>query len=132
MKHLYSPGDTLTFEHVVSEADTARFETESVHPVYSTFALGRDAEWSTRQFVLGMREADEEGIGTFLTIEHHAPALIGETVVFTARLESVEGRSVVCSYRAHVGERLIGSGRTGQKVLRRARLRTLFESLRKS
>ena len=47
---------------------------KNVHPFYSTFALGRDVEWACRQFVLEMKEEDEEGIGTFLNITHKSPA----------------------------------------------------------
>ena len=52
-----------------------RFSGKVVHPVCATFALARDIEWTTRQFVLQMRDDDEEGIGTMLTIDHRSPAL---------------------------------------------------------
>jgi predicted thioesterase len=68
----------------VSHADTANLDSGQVHPVYATFALGRDAEWCCRLFVLEMKEEDEEGIGTFLSIEHRSPALENSQVVFTA------------------------------------------------
>ena len=60
----FQPGDVKSFVHVVTEADTARFDSGEVHNVYSTFALARDAEWSGRLFVLEMKEEGEEGIGT--------------------------------------------------------------------
>ena len=59
----------------------AAFGGEVVHEVYATFALARDAEWTTRQFVLDMRDDDEEGIGTFLSIEHKSPALWGRRLI---------------------------------------------------
>jgi fluoroacetyl-CoA thioesterase len=82
----------------VRREDIAEFSTGVVHPFYATFALGRDAEWACRQFVLQMKEEDEEGIGTFLNIEHRSPAMLGETVEITAEITALEGHSVVCKY----------------------------------
>ena len=126
MKNPFSPGDTKTFSHVVGPDDTARFPTGEVHPVYSTFALAREAEWSGRQFVLGMKEADEEGIGTGITVTHHSPAGIGQEVAFTATLIAVQGNEVVTGYKATVGARLIADGEQRQKILKSERLKQLF------
>ncbi len=117
------------YEKMVEMTDTASFESGQVHPVYATFALGRDAEWVCRLFVLEMKEADEEGIGTFLTIKHHGPALLGSKVQFTAGIKSVLKNEIICYYEAKVGDRLIATGETGQKILKKQRLESLFESL---
>lgn len=111
------------------EADVARFETGVVHPFYATFALGRDAEWSSRQFVLDMLDEDEEGIGTFLTIEHKSPALVGDEVVVTATIIRLEGNNIDCSYEAKVGDRVIASGTTGQKILKKEKVERLIASI---
>lgn len=129
MNNPYQPGDTKQIRHQVSEADAATFITGKVHPVYATFAVAREAEWVCRQFVLEMREADEEGIGTFVTVEHRSPALIGQEVVFTATVESITGNHIICAYEAWVGDRLIASGRQGQKILKKERIRQLFDSI---
>lgn len=129
MKNPFSIGDTQTFSHVVSAQDTAAFESGTVHPVYSTFALARDAEWSGRLFVLEMKEDDEEGIGTSISVVHHSPALLGSEVVFTARLTAVNHHEVVTAFEAHAGERLIASGEQRQKILKKTRLEQLFLSL---
>ena len=126
----FSIGDTKTFTHKVVDGDAARFESGEVHNVYSTFALSRDAEWSGRLFVLEMKEAGEEGIGTGITVTHHAPALMGQEVVFTATLAEVNKNEVVVDYTAHVGDRLIGSGKTWQKILKKEKLDRLFDSLK--
>jgi fluoroacetyl-CoA thioesterase len=86
MKHLFKIGDQKSFTKTVTEKDLAQFEEGTVHEVYGTFALGRDAEWSSRLFVLDMKEQDEEGIGTFLNIKHHSPALLNQQVEFTATI----------------------------------------------
>lgn len=113
----------------VEPKDTASFDSGEVHPVYATFALGRDAEWCCRLFVLEMKEADEEGIGTYLSVTHLSPALLGSTVDFTATVLSIKGNEIICSYEAKVGERLIAKGEQGQKILKKTKLETLFNHL---
>ncbi|MFN3529850.1 MAG: thioesterase family protein [Bacteroidia bacterium] len=130
MIQAFAPGAIKQITHRVSESDTACFAGEEVHPVYATFAVAREAEWACRQFVLAMKEPQEEGIGTFVTVEHHSPALVGSEVCFTARLDKVDGHAVICSWEAHSGPRLVASGRTGQKILPRDRIAQLFDSLR--
>jgi fluoroacetyl-CoA thioesterase len=125
----FKPGDTKTYTKKVEQTDTAAFDSGQVHPVYATFALGRDAEWACRLFVLEMKEADEEGIGTFLHVEHQSPALLDSDVVFVATLTSVERNEIICSYEARVGGRLIAKGETGQKILKKEKLEMLFNKL---
>jgi fluoroacetyl-CoA thioesterase len=130
MKQPFEIGAVMTYQVEVSEQDTAQFGGAEVHPVYATFALARDAEWTCRQFVLNMKENHEEGIGTHVTVNHKAPALVGETVNFYASLTKVQHRDVICQYHAYVRERLIAFGEQGQKILPRTRLNQLFESLK--
>lgn len=125
----FKTGDTKEYRHLVTAADAASFTSGEVHNVYSTFALTRDAEWAGRLFVLEMKEADEEGIGTAVTVTHHSPALMGQEVLFTATLAEVSKNEVVVHFTAMVGDRLISSGKTWQKILKREKLDRLFESL---
>lgn len=125
----FHTGDTKTYHKRVGEADVAAFESGKVHPVYATFALARDAEWACRMFVLEMKEADEEGIGTFVSVEHVSPAMVGQTVTFVATITELKGNSIVCSYTASVGSRLVARGEQGQKILKKERLQQLFSSL---
>jgi predicted thioesterase len=129
MKNLPQPGDARHFEMQVQVADTATFASGQVHPVYATFAVARDAEWVCRLFVLEMKEEDEEGIGTFVTVDHHSPALVGQRVHFTATVESLRGNELICGWEAKVGGRLLASGRQGQKILKKTKLDALFASL---
>lgn len=122
-------GDIRSYSHIVSAADAARFDSGEVHPVYSTFALARDAEWSGRLFVLEMKEAEEEGIGTGITIRHISPALQGQEVVFQATLAEVNGNEVVTDFVASVGERVIATGRQWQKIVKKEKLERLFNEL---
>jgi predicted thioesterase len=125
----FKTSDTKKYTKVVSSTDIATFDSGTVHPVYATFSLARDAEWVCRLFVLEMKEADEEGIGTFVHVNHHAPALVNDTVVFTATLEAINGNEIICSFAAHVGTRLIASGRQGQKILKKEKIERLFNAL---
>jgi fluoroacetyl-CoA thioesterase len=129
MKNIFHKGDRKTFIHKVTTADTATFESGTVHEVYSTFALGRDAEWCTRLFVLEIKDADEEGIGTFVNIQHISPALIGSEVVFTGIYEELNGNQLTCSFEASIGNRVIAKGSTGQKIIKKEKLQLLFSSL---
>ena len=129
MKKVFKEGDTKQLKFRVKKNDVAEFPTGIVHDVYSTFALARDAEWTTRQFVLEMRDDDEEGIGTMLSVHHHSPALVGEEVTITGTLKKIERHEIICSYEARIGNRLIATGETGQKILKREKFSKLFNSL---
>lgn len=127
------PGDTRTYQITVREADTAQFPDTAhltgggaIHPFYATFALARDAEWTCRLFVLAMKEENEEGIGTHISVHHKSPARIGDVVTFTAELQEVERNTVVCHYDAYVGDRLIATGEQTQKILSTARIQRLI------
>ena len=129
MKQIFSPGSKRGFTKVVDKDDIAAFESGVVHEVYATFAIARDAEWAGRLFVLEMKDEDEEGIGTFVLVDHHSPALVGDTVVYEAIMDEMYKNVVGCTFTAYVGDRLIASGRTGQKILKKDKLEQLFEGL---
>ena len=130
MKNLFKAGDVKTFARKVKPEDTASFDSGEVHPIYATFALTRDAEWVCRLFVLDMKDEDEEGIGTFITVKHISPALVGEEVKFDATMLLLDKNSIICAYNAYCGERLIAEGESGQKILKKDRLEKMFEELK--
>lgn len=127
MKTVFKPGDKKEYRRIVQQTDEACFHNETIHHVYATFSLARDAEWTSRQFVLEMKDADEEGIGTFLTVEHKSPAFVGEEVIFTAWVDHIQGNELTCFFEARVESRLIAMGRTGQKILRKEKLERIFQ-----
>lgn len=130
MKNCFKTGDTRIYEKIVTKEDLAAFESGGVHEVYATFALGRDAEWSSRLFVLEMKEEDEEGIGTFLNITHKSPAMLGQKVVFIASICLLEKNIIDCDVTAKVDDRVIAVCKTGQKIIKKEKLNLLFESLK--
>ncbi len=126
MRKIFKPGDHKQFTKKVTLLDAASFQGELLHPVYSTFSLARDFEWSSRLFFLEMKDEDEEGVGTFLQIEHHNPAQIDEEVTITATIESITGNELICIIVARSANRIIATGKTGQKMLKKEKLKKLF------
>ena len=126
MKNIFSPGNKKSLRYRVKKEDLASFQGSVVHAVCSTYTLAREIEWATRQFVLEMRDDDEEGIGTFLSIEHSAPAFVDEEIIIDSTIEAINGHELICSYIARVGNRKVASGKTGQKILKREKIAKIF------
>jgi predicted thioesterase len=126
MREIFKAGDIKEYTTVVKPQDVARFHGSVVHEVCSTFALARDIEWTTRLFALDMKEEDEEGVGTLLEIRHYAPAFVGEQLLFTGRYEALFNGEVLCSFEVHAGGRLVATGRTGQKILKVEKIKSIF------
>lgn len=129
LKNPFHPGDIKTYETFVTEEKLAQFDSGLVHPVYSTFALGRDVEWACRLFVLEMREEGEEGVGSFLSIEHRYPAPLGSQVNIVATLDQVTKNEVICSYEVLANGHLVATGKQGQKIIQKARFEQLIQSI---
>ncbi|MEX1239873.1 MAG: hypothetical protein WEB30_09150 [Cyclobacteriaceae bacterium] len=126
MRQIFRAGDLKEHKTSVKEADVARFHGAVVHPVCSTFALAREVEWTTRQFVLEMKDDDEEGIGTYLQISHLGPAFVGEEITIRGTFETLNGNALICSFEARVGNRIIATGKTGQKILKLEKIKSIF------
>jgi fluoroacetyl-CoA thioesterase len=130
MKLIFGVGDKKKHSFRVKNDDIAQFESGKVHDVCATFTLAREIEWATRLFVLEMKDIDEEGIGTSLSIEHKSPAIINEVVEILAEVKSIIKNELICSYEAKVGERVIATGQTGQKILKKDKLVQIFDKLK--
>ena len=129
MKDIFITGDKKLYHKLVTANDIASFENGTVHPVYSTFAIARDAEWCCRLFVVERKEEDEEGIGTFVNVTHKSPALINSEIVFEAEIIELHGNTINCKWIATCKERVIAEGTQGQKILKKAKLDTIFKAL---
>ncbi|HUX84913.1 MAG TPA: hypothetical protein VMV20_06740 [Chitinophagaceae bacterium] len=119
-------GDTASFSRKVRAEDLATFESGLVHPLYSTFAVVRDAEWTCRQFVPGLAEPDEEGIGTFISVDHVAPVAEGAQVDFQAVIRNIHGHEIICDFTARCGETIIARGVQVQKILKKEKIARLI------
>ncbi len=126
MKNIAKIGDIRIYQKVIDDSDLVNFQGETLHKVYSTFALGRDMEWTSRLFFIDMKEDHEEGVGTFLNIKHHSPALPQEQVVIKATMVSLVKNELTCDIEVTVDDRLIATGQTGQKMLTKSRLEEIL------
>lgn len=132
--HPIPAGHRVTLEITVTDEMTVHFHELGHgpgHPVYSTYWIARHFEEVGRKLLLPFREEGEEGVGTFVEVQHLASALPGMKVELVATLESVEGRRLNCAMTAtsELGD-LIATGRTGQYVTREEKLERNFETLR--
>lgn len=126
MKAIFKTGDKKIYKKVVTAGDLAAFHGEVLHAVYSTFSLARDFEWSSRLFFIEMKEEHEEGVGTFLSIDHRSPAFEGEEITLTATVIKIQGNELTCAIEAKAGDRVVAVGTTGQKMLRKERVKEIF------
>lgn len=126
MRNIFTAGDIKEYRTVVKPQDVAAFHGMTVHEVCSTFALAREVEWTTRLFVLEMKDADEEGIGTFLEIRHEGPAFVGEEIVIRGIFEKLTGVELTCAFEARAGGRVVARGKTRQKILTLEKIRSTF------
>lgn len=130
MKTLFKAGDIKKHSKIVEEADLATFNGLIIHPVCSTFALCREIEWTSRLFVLEMKDEEEEGIGTMFNIEHNGPALLGQRIDIEAKVNRLQKNELICDYIVKVEERVIACGQTGQKILKRKKIEEIFNSFK--
>ncbi len=130
MKLIFQIGDKKIYSTTVQPSDQAIFHGELLHPVCSTFALARDIEWSSRLFFIEMKDEDEEGVGTYLEIVHQSPALVGDPLEITATVTSINGNELMCSISVQSHGRIIAIGKTGQRMVTKAKLNAIFTSPR--
>lgn len=127
MKNFFKKGDTKSYTKVIQPNEIAQFESGTVHDVYSTFSIAKDAEWSGRLFVLDMKEEGEEGIGTSISVEHKGPAFVGQEVTFIATFQEInDKKEIITSFQAFVGNRLIAQGLQGQRILPKVKIDAIF------
>ena len=126
MKPLFKIGDTKVYKRKVVMEDQAIFHGEILHQVCSTFALARDMEWSSRLFFIEMKDDDEEGVGTHLSIDHRNPAFVDDELEITATVAQIHSNELICNIIVKVGDKVIASGKTGQRMLKKERLNKIF------
>lgn len=126
MRKIFTAGDIKEYKTVVKPQDVAAFHGVTVHEVCSTFALAREVEWTTRMFALEMKDADEEGIGTYLEIRHEGHARVGEEIVIKGVFETLTGVELTCTFEARVGDRMVARGKTRQKILTLDKIKSTF------
>jgi len=122
-------GDKKVFTHIVRAEDVASFNAGTVHNVCSTFTLAKHIEWVSRLFIIDIKFEDEEGIGTMIKINHLSPAFVNQMLVFEATVISIVKNELICEVAVSNKNRLIAKAETGQKLLKKDRIKEIFSSL---
>ncbi len=126
MKDAFEPGVVREIEVVVTEDMCPAFDGVVVHRVYSTWSMVHHMELAARRLLVDYLEADEEGIGTRIAVDHCSPAPVGTRVRVRAELTELRNNRVVCRVTAWHGERLLGDGEQVQVVMKKDQLRALI------
>jgi len=116
MKPSMQIGNTATVEFIVSEKMQPRFDGIIIHPVCSTWDLAHQFEIASRKALVPHLEDGEEGIGTHLSIDHLAPALLGQKVTITSTVIKIDESTVICSIQGKCGNSIIATGEQIQRV----------------
>jgi fluoroacetyl-CoA thioesterase len=104
------PGMTGREEVVVTRDLTVGGHIEGMPLVYATPMMILAMEVASVSAMRGHLPPGWVAVGTEVNVRHLAPTPIGRTVVATARVLEVDGRSVLFAVEAHDGERKIGEG----------------------
>ncbi len=125
-------GDKAEIVITVTEDMCPAFDGVVVHRVYSTWAMGHHFEIAARKLLMANLEANEEGIGSHLSIDHIAPTPLGHQVRIVAEAVEIDRTTLACEIVAHHvrpdgSEKLVGQGKQVQRVLPKTTLRKLIE-----
>jgi predicted thioesterase len=127
MKPGFEPGIVREVQATVTEEMCPAFDGAVVHHVYSTWSMVHHMELAARKVLVDFLDEDEEGIGARVCVDHKSPAPVGSVVTVRAELAEVRHRVVVCRVTAWDGARLLGEGEQIQMVLKKEKLKRLFE-----
>ena len=112
-------GESAVLDVVVTGSMTVDFdELGPVHPVYATYSMAKHFEEAGRKLLLRHLEAGEAGIGRSVSVEHLAPAWVGDPIRVTATCVAVRGTRLTCACTAVDADgQVLGRGSTEQVVL---------------
>jgi fluoroacetyl-CoA thioesterase len=97
-------------EAIVTRELTVGAHVEGMPLVYATPMMIMLMEVASGSAVRGHLPPGWVTVGAEVNVRHLAPTPVGRTVVATARVLEVEGRSALFAVEAHDGERKIGEG----------------------
>ena len=116
-----SAGLSATVELIVTDADTATALGSGDVPVLATPRVVALAEAATVAAVAAHLDPASTTVGTRVELDHHAPTLVGATVVAQARLSTVEGRKLSFEVVLREGTAVTAQGRIDRVVVDRER-----------
>lgn len=130
MKPGFEPGVTRELVVEVTEEMCPSFDGVVVHRVYSTWSVAHHFELAARKVLVDYLDDEEEGVGSHVSVDHHAPCAVGRWVRVRATLVEVRRDHHVratCAVTAHDGGRLLADGRQVQVVMNKGHLRKYLE-----
>ena len=116
-----TPGLRAHIDLVVTDRDTAIALGSGDVPVLATPRILALCEEATVAAVAPVLESDETTVGIRAELDHTAPTAVGATVVATAELTAVEGRTLTFAVHATAGGRIVASGSVRRVVVDRQR-----------
>lgn len=130
MKPGLEPRKAVSVQFGVTTEMCPHFDGALIHPVCATWTLVSYMEYAGRKLLAPHLEDDEEAVGAHISVDHRGPAPIGSQVNVTAQVESCTRRRLTCTVAAHLNQQLIANGRFVQVIMKKARLRSLFDQQR--
>lgn len=110
MTESFTPGMRGRAETIVTESDTAIALRSGDVNVLGTPRLIALCEQASMDAVSGALEAGQTTVGARVQLDHIAPSHVGDTIVATASLETIEGSRLMFSVHASDGKREVGRG----------------------
>lgn len=130
MKHGLHEGLQARLKITVTAAMTVDLGGKKIHPFYSTYSAAHHAEQAARLVLEPFLEADEEGIGSGLTIHHHAPALVDQELEVVATATRARAHHLSTAIEILHGDRLIVSGEVHQVIVSKAKVEEIHAAAR--
>ena len=127
MKPTIQVGNTSSISFTVTEQMQARFDGHVIHPVCSTWDMAHQFENAARRTLESHLEDEEQGIGSFLSLDHVKPAPIGSTVEVEATITELDRTTVVCEIVATIRGEICATGKQVQRVLPSSSISRLFD-----
>lgn len=110
-------GNTSVHTFLVTQDMQPSFEDKIIHPVCSTWNMAHQFEVVARKTLEPHLSEGEQGIGSFLSIEHRSPAPLGKKVRIEAIVTECDHSTLVCSITARIGSRVCATGKQIQRIL---------------
>jgi predicted thioesterase len=92
--------------------------------------MAHHMEVAARKVLEAHLDEDEEGIGSHLSIDHVAPAPVGNTISVCATAIEVDASTLVCTVEARDAahqQTVLATGRQVQRILPRTTLNDIME-----
>jgi fluoroacetyl-CoA thioesterase len=117
MKEPPRTGLTGELSIVVGPDNRISFADARMPAVLATPWLVASLEYAARDAIAPLLDANERSVGTFIEVEHLAPAPEGFTVRCRARVIHVDGAAVTFQVEAHDGIEVIAKGLHRRRVI---------------